>query len=407
MYLPTRKHRVLIMGREGAVGANQPLATQAGLDTLRAGGNAVDASVAISLTLGVVEPGMSGLGGDGFYHVYTAQDATSRCYNATGAAPLAATPERFRAGGMAVRGPLSVSTPGLLGGLGAMHAAPGRLPWRHLCGPAIEHAREGFAVSHHYGNFASEARAVPGADARSRAVFLAGLDIGVPPLAALICQPDLARTLEEIAQDGAEPSIAADCEALPPACARPACWSTNATWTRTSRRPGSDRHHLSRLSRHADAAEFNRLHHVADAENRRTLDLAKLDPARRIHVLVEAKQRAFLDRERYGTDPRFGDVPLDRLLSDAYADECAASIDMARPAISRWRNPSRRPATRRISASSTRKVTPVSGIQSLNSGWLRREPPATPILLNNRMAYWHLAAGHATGWRRVSACDTR
>ena len=64
-------------------------------------------------------------------------------------------------------------------------------------------------------------------------------------------------------------------------------------------------------------------------------DLAALDPVRRIHVLVEAKKRAFLDRERYGTDPRFGDVPLDRLLSDAYADECAASIDMARAERSR------------------------------------------------------------------------
>ena len=59
----------LIMGRNGAVGANHPLATQAGLDTLRAGGNAVDAAVAISLALGVVEPMMSGLGGDGFYQV--------------------------------------------------------------------------------------------------------------------------------------------------------------------------------------------------------------------------------------------------------------------------------------------------------------------------------------------------
>ena len=204
MYLPARNHRVLIMGRNGAVGANHPLATQAGLDTLRAGGNAVDASVAISLTLGVVEPGMSGLGGDGFYQVYTAQDATSRCYNATGGAPLAATPERFRAGGIAVRGPLSVSTPGLLAGIGAMHAAHGRLPWRQLCGPAIEHARDGFAVTHHYRHFAGDVRAVLAADARSRAVFLRDLDVGVPPLAALIRQPDLARTLEEIAQDGAE-----------------------------------------------------------------------------------------------------------------------------------------------------------------------------------------------------------
>src|SRR6476659_9233676 len=99
MYLPTRNHRTLIMGRNGAVGANHPLATQAGLDTLRAGGNAVDATVAIALTLGVVEPGMSGLGGDGFYQVFTAQDAASRCYNATGAAPLSATPDRFRANG--------------------------------------------------------------------------------------------------------------------------------------------------------------------------------------------------------------------------------------------------------------------------------------------------------------------
>ena len=92
MFIPDRAYRTLIMGRNGAVGANQPLATQAGLDTLRAGGNAVDASVAISLTLSVVEPGMSGLGGDGFYQVHTAQDAASRCHNATGGAPLAASP---------------------------------------------------------------------------------------------------------------------------------------------------------------------------------------------------------------------------------------------------------------------------------------------------------------------------
>src|ERR1700757_2852510 len=109
MYLPARNHRVLIMGRNGAVGANHPLAAQAGLDTLRAGGNAVDAAVAISLTLGVVEPMMSGWGGAVFYQAHMAKPALTRCCNATGAAPFAATPERFRASGIAVRGPLSVS----------------------------------------------------------------------------------------------------------------------------------------------------------------------------------------------------------------------------------------------------------------------------------------------------------
>jgi gamma-glutamyltranspeptidase/glutathione hydrolase len=64
MYPTPRAHRPLIMGRNGAVGANHPMAAQVGLDTLRAGGNAVDASVAISLAPGVCEPMMSGLGGD-------------------------------------------------------------------------------------------------------------------------------------------------------------------------------------------------------------------------------------------------------------------------------------------------------------------------------------------------------
>jgi gamma-glutamyltranspeptidase len=204
VYLSPRAHRPLIMGRKGAVGANHPLATQAGLDILRAGGNAIDAAVAISLALAVVEPGMSGLGGDGFFQIYTSSDNAARCWNATGAAPRAATVERFKARGIAVRGPLSVSTPGLLAGLGAMHKARGSLPWSQLCAPAILHAREGFAVSHHYRNFASDVRQFLAADGRSRTVFLHGLDEGAPALGALIVQPDLARTLEEIAADGAE-----------------------------------------------------------------------------------------------------------------------------------------------------------------------------------------------------------
>src|SRR4051812_33533695 len=65
-----RCYRPLIIGRRGAVAANHPLAAQAGLMALRAGGNAADATVATALALAVVEPMMSGLGGDGFYHFF-------------------------------------------------------------------------------------------------------------------------------------------------------------------------------------------------------------------------------------------------------------------------------------------------------------------------------------------------
>jgi gamma-glutamyltranspeptidase len=397
MYIPTRNHRVLIMGRNGAVGSNQPLATQAGLDTLRAGGNAIDASVAISLTLGVVEPGMSGLGGDGFYQVYTAENATSRCYNATGGAPIAATPERFRASGIAVRGPLSVSTPGLLGGIGAMHAALGKLPWYQLCAPAIEHAREGFAVTHHYRHFAADVRAILAADPRSRSVFLGNLDVGVPQLAALIRQPDLARTLEEIAQDGPDTFYRGRLAKRLAAGMRAAGVLVDERDLEASQPQPQDPIAVAyrgfRVTQTPpNSTGFTMLQMLKIAER---FDLPALDPAQRIHVLVEAKKKAFQDRERYGTDPRFGDVPLDRLLSDAYADECAAAIDMARASNLTLAEPEAAVGDTTYFCVVDAAGNAVSGIQSLNSGFGSGVTAGdTGILLNNRMAYWHLAPGH-------------
>src|SRR5260370_28053973 len=111
-----RCYRPLIMGRRGAVAANHPLAAQAGLLTLRAGGNAIDAAVATALALAVVEPMMSGLGGDAFYHVFDAATGRALVFNATGPAPQAATPERY-AGGIPRTRPLSGSLPPLAAAL--------------------------------------------------------------------------------------------------------------------------------------------------------------------------------------------------------------------------------------------------------------------------------------------------
>src|SRR5881227_1891959 len=166
-----RCYRPLIIGCRGAVAANHPLAAQAGLLALRAGGNAVDAAVATALALAVVEPMMSGLGGDAFYHVFDGRTGRAIVFNATGPAPLAATPERYGAG-IPRTGPMSVSVPGMVAGLGAMHRQFGRLPWRDLFIQAIDYARDGFGATPHYRHFAGEHLATLGADRRSAAVFL-------------------------------------------------------------------------------------------------------------------------------------------------------------------------------------------------------------------------------------------
>ena len=396
MYLPSRTYRTLIMGRKGAVGTNHPIATQTGLDVLRAGGNAVDATVAIALSLSVVEPMMSGLGGDGFYQVHHA--GATQCWNGTGSAPRAATAERFKAQGIAVRGALSVSTPGFLAGIGALHAAHGALPWARLCAPAIEQARDGFPATSHYRRLIRQDRAVVSPDRRSHAVFLAGLATGEPPLASLIVQPDLARTLEEIAADGAETFYRG----------------------RLARRLAAGMKEAGVLVDEHDLAECR--HEVQDpiAVNYRgfrvtqtppnstgfthlqmlkiveRFDFSGLDPVQRIHVLVEAKKRAFQDRERYGTDPRFGDVPLDRLLSDAHADALAASIDLARASEIALAEPEQPDGNTTYFCVVDGAGNAVSGIQSINSGFGSGVTAGdTGVLLNNRMAYWHLAPGHA------------
>ncbi|MCW3473477.1 gamma-glutamyltransferase [Limobrevibacterium gyesilva] len=385
-----RSHRPLIMGRRGAVGANHPMATQAGLDILRAGGNAIDASVAVSLALGVVEPMMSGLGGDGFYHVFMGGSGEAEVFNGTGAAPLAATPERF-SGGIETVGKLSVSVPGSLAGIAAMHAAHGRLPWATLAEPAIALARGGFAATHNYCYFATENEARLAADARSARVFLG------KELAGLVLQPDLARTLEEIAADGAESfyrgRLAArlakglqEAGSLITAADLAACRAevqapigiTYRGWEVRQSGPNS--------------TGFTMLEMLKIVER---FDLQSLSPAERVHVLVEAKKRAFLDRETYGADPHFATIPLDRLLSDAYADQLAAGIDMGRAADI--------PLEAAAAVGDTTyfcvvdgEGNAVSGIQSINSAFGSGVTAGdTGVLMNNRMAYWHLAPGHA------------
>src|SRR6516162_3800904 len=187
MTVELRCYRPLSIGRRGAVAANHPLAAQAGLLALRAGGNAVDAAVATAVALAVVEPMMSGLGGDGFYQVYDQASGRAVVFNGSGPAPAAATPERY-ARGIPRVGPLSVSVPGMLAGLATMHQRFGRLPWHDLFTEAITFARDGFAATPHFRHLTGEYRATLALDRRDAATFL--VDGEAPPVGAPIIQPE-------------------------------------------------------------------------------------------------------------------------------------------------------------------------------------------------------------------------
>lgn len=390
-----RSYRPLAIGRRGAVAANHPLAAQAGLLALRAGGNAIDAAVATAAALAVVEPMMSGLGGDGFYHVYQQSTGRAVVINGTGPAPEAATPDRYAAGIPRI-GPLSVSVPGTLAGLDLMHRKFGRLPWHDLFAEAISLARDGFAATRAYSHFADEYRATLLVDPRATAIFLA--DGKAPALGAPIVQPDLARTLEEIAADGAETfyrgrlarRLAAGLEAAGALVGA----GDLAAFTAEAQAPiAVDYRGYTVLEAPPNSTGFVLLEELKIIEH---LDLVAmgLASADAVHAMVEAKKLAFADRERWAADPRSLEAPLARLLSADYTAGLAGRIDMRRAAPTAIAQDAAEGDTTYF-CTADGEGNAVSGIQSINSGFGAGVIAGdTGILLNNRMAYWHLEPGH-------------
>lgn len=389
-----RCYRPLVIGRRGAVAANHPLAAQAGLLALRAGGNAVDAAVATSLALSVVEPMMSGLGGDAYYTILDFASGRAAVINATGPAPRAATPERYAAG-IPRTGPMSVSVPGMLAGLGAMHRDYGRLPWRELFAEAIRYAREGYGATPHYRNFAAEHLACLRADRRSAAVFLRDAD--APAAGQPIVQSDLADTLEEIAAEGAECLYRGPlARRLAAACAVagvPVAVADLAEFQAERQEPiAIDYRGFTVLEAPPNSTGFVLLQELKIAEH---FDLKAMGfgSAELVHVMVEAKKLAFADRERWGADPRSIDAPLQEILSDGYAARLAARIDRTRAAPTRSVADAAGNTTYFCTVDGDGNA--VSGIQSINSAWGSGVTAGgTGILLNNRMAYWHLDPAH-------------
>ena len=261
-----------------------------------------------------------------------------------------------------------------------MHARFGRRSWPSLFESAIYYAREGFGATPTYVNYAGEAAQLLNQDARSARTFLR--DGSAPALGAAITQPDLARTLQQLADEGADSfyrgAIAkrfaaglAEVGALVAAEDLAECYPEEQApisiqyrgYTVTEAPPNSTGWVL--------------LQELKIVEQ---FDLAAMGAlsADTVHTLVEAKKLAFEDRERWGGDPRFITAPLDELLSDEYAAQRATLIDSGGPAPAcacrRWPAAATPPTT----AWWTARGTPSRRSRASTACSARASRPATP-----------------------------
>src|SRR3954470_8854156 len=389
------------MGRRGAVASNHPLATEAGAAILRRGGNAADAYVAAASTLAVVEPHMSGLGGEGFALVYSAASGEAVVVNATGRAPLRATPERFDAG-IPAHGPLTAIAPGLVDGWCEVQRRFGTLPLPTLLESAIYHAREGFGATRTLARYARDQAAALAADPDAARTFLPG---GEPPgLGTTIQQPALARTLEALAAGGRDAFYEGDTAR---ALVRwiedhggllsledlRQCRAEIQAPLRTTYRGLEVLEAPPNSSGCVLLQELN----VAEQFDLRALVAAgalPCDSPDLVHTLVEIKKLCFLDRERIGDASDATSATVERLLSKAYAAELAGQVDPTR-AIARPVGAVPTGADTTYLAVADGGGNAISGIQSLNDIFGAAVVAGeTGILLNNRMRYWHLEPGH-------------
>jgi gamma-glutamyltranspeptidase / glutathione hydrolase len=323
-----------------AVASAHPLASAAGHEVLAAGGNAFDAAVAVGAVLGVVEPYGSGIGGGGFWLLHRAADRYEVMLDARERAPLAAHRDMYLdAHGevvprLSIDGPLSGAIPGQAAALAHLAAHYGRLPLAASLAPAIRHARGGFPVDESYRRFAGFRIEALRASPEAARIFL--YEGEVPALGHLIRQPELAATLQALAEEGAAGFYAGPlAERLVKGVrAGGGIWSLEdlAQYRVVERAPLRGRYGGLRVTAAAPpssggVALLTMLNVLAG------YDLGALDVPTRTHLVVEAMRRAYRDRADYLGDPDFVEVPVQRLTAPAYAAGLRAAIrpDRATP----------------------------------------------------------------------------
>lgn len=323
-----------------AIASAHPLATAAGLEVLRKGGNAFDAAIAVSAALAVVEPSGSGLLGGGMFLLHRASDGRNVVIDAREVAPAAATRDMFldKAGnpvpGASTNTALAAGIPGEPAGLALLQSRYGRLPLADSLAPAIRLARNGFEL---YPRLQAGLRFKKEQILKSPEATRIWLRRGdAAPVGTLIRQPELARTLEILARDGVQSFYTG-------ALARQLVSGVRelgGIWTlddlaryRAIEREPIVGHYRGATLVSAPPPSSGGIALVQALNVLSGYDLQRVDAVTRKHLIVEAMRRMHRDRAVYLGDPEFTAVPVAQLTDPLYAAGLRTSIrlDKATP----------------------------------------------------------------------------
>lgn len=389
----------------GMAATSHPLATQIALDTLKAGGTAVDAAIAANAALGLMEPTGNGVGGDLFAIVWDPKTRKLHGYNGSGRSPAALTLEYFEAQGLKAVpsfGPLPVTVPGAVDGWFALHDRFGKLPMKQVLAPAIRYAKEGHPVAPIIAWYWQ--RSVPRLKEYPGFLEQFTIDGQAPQSGQIWKNPNLAHTLEAIAKGGRD------------AFYRGEIADTIDAYFRAQggflRKEDLAAHHgewvepVSVNYRGYDVWELPpNGQGIAALQMLNILegfDLAKagFGSPEHLHWFIEAKKLAFEDRARLYADPDFAKAPIAGLLSDAYADSRRQLIhpEQAARSIEAGHPPLEEGDTIYLTTADASGMM-VSLIQSnyrgMGSGMA---PPGLGFIFQDRGEQFVLARGHANSY---------
>jgi gamma-glutamyltranspeptidase/glutathione hydrolase len=392
----------------GMVTTSNYLATQAGLKVLRDGGNAVDAAIAAAATLAVVYPQMNTLGGDNFWLIYNAKTGEMKALNASGRSGEKATIDFYKSKGLdkiPSRGYLAANTvPGAVSGWDEAYryahtAMGGKLTWSQLFDSATSYARDGFAVTPSLYRWTNINLDTKDQEFRNlqrfpgfRQTFLKP-DGSAYKVGEILKQPELANTIGLVARKGAKEfyqgeiarKIVDDLQKNGGVLTTKDFASHKANWVAPLHVPYRDTvaYNLPPNTQGMASLEIlNVLNNV---------DMSKIPEgsADYYHVLVEATKEAFIDRDKYLSDPDFVKIPLDFLLSQQHGKDQAARIQMN--AAARDLKPLDPKGDTVWFGVVDKDGNAVSVIQSIyhdfGSGIV---PPGTGVLLQNRGSFFSL-----------------